>query len=75
MSTIPTEIKFTLSTEVTHPVEITVPAASPDDIIHALLSQGPLSPCTSYNILAAHGESLSSKVALFVGANDGMRRH
>ena len=64
MATFSPEPEFALSTEVIHPTEIVVPAASTDDIIHSVLEHSPPSPCTAYNLLAAHGESLSPEVAL-----------
>ena len=66
MATFSPEPEFALSTEVIHPTEITIPAASADDIVRSVLGHGPPSPRTAYNLLAAHGESLSPEVALIL---------
>src|ERR1700761_1757196 len=64
MATFSPEPEFALSTEVVHPTEIAIPAAFADDIVRSVLGHGPPSPRTAYNLLAAHGESLSPEVAL-----------
>ena len=66
MATYSSEPEFALSTEVIHPTEIAIPAASANDIVRSILGHGPPSPRTAHNLLAAHGESLSPEVALLL---------
>src|SRR3984957_20762307 len=58
-------------------IAIPIPPATADDIVRQVLERDSLSPRSAYNALEAHGEELSSEVALSrvpVLHNEGDRR-